>query len=296
MVILEQVLEKVKPELLRQIEIDTFQLNDGCPRACDHCSQDPETRLRNVPPESFKRYVQSIKKINEKMGDDMLARYLLTATDSDPFLHSQLAELVQGLYKITGKKFYLLTSGWFERGTFQQNAAWIVEHPEMVERVALTLSNYPTNPASLFDNVDVLVNAVRTLRQLPEDKFVISPQYTGEADNYHIHSQKQVEDLLRYVVQKAGCGRDEFEGRIFPRPIIGLGRAATTLRVGAQSVYRIEAEPLVISTREQEKPYSGMIDIGGNLLVMKAPRAILNRELKDYKSAESLVDSGRAKT
>lgn len=163
----------------------------------------------------------------------------------------------------------------------------------MVKRVALTLSNYPTNPASLFDNMDVLINAVKTLRALPEDKFIISPQYTPEEDKYHIHSQKQVEDLLSYVLQKAGCSRDEFKDRIFPRPIIGLGRAITTLKVGAQAIYRIEAEPIVISTSEKEKPYSGMINIEGNLLVMKAPRAILNRELSMYLPAELLAGDKR---
>ncbi len=289
MVQLEEALEKVGPEVLRKIEIDTFQLNQGCPRACDHCSQDPETRLRNVSPGSFKCYVESVRKINEQIGNDLLARYLLTATDSDPFLHSHLAELVQSLCETTGKRFYLLTSGWFLRDTFQQNAEWIVEHPDTVEKVSLTLSNYPTNPASLFDNMDQLVNAVRTLSKLPEDKFIISPQYTENIDGYHIHSQKQGEDLLSYVLKRAGLSRVDFEGRIFPRPIIGLGRALTTLNVGAQTVYRIEAEPTVISTREQEKPYSGMVDIEGNLLVMKAPRAILNRDLKKYRSAELLV-------
>ena len=37
-----------------------------------------------------------------------------------------------------------------------------------------------------------------------------------------------------------------------------------------------------LSTREKERPYSGLINIKGELLIIEAQRAILNRNLKDY--------------
>ncbi len=74
----------------------------------------------------------------------------------------------------------------------------------------------------------------------------------------------------------------EFGRRIFPRPVIGLGRAGTLLEIRKNATYRIEAEDPspIISTRETERPYSGLVDIKGNLLYLEAPRAILNRGLK----------------
>ena len=279
--------------LLETIEIDTLKITDKCPRACDHCSQDPRLGLESISVENFERSIDEIAKIKREGGNDLLANYVLTSTDSDPFLHPQLAKLVEVFHDKTGKRFYLLTSGWYDNPIFQKNADWIAEHPEYVERVALTLSNFPTNPSSMFDNARLQSNVIRTFAQMQEDKFLISPQYMEKVDRYHIHSRKQTEDLLDHVLREAGMTRKDFQGRIHYRPIIGLGRAITQLGVQRREEYRIEAEdPLpIISERELERPYSGLIDLSGNLLVLRAPRAILNRDVHMYKSASELASS-----
>lgn len=279
-------------DLLGDIEIDTLKITDKCPRACDHCSQDPIAGLCSIPAGQFEANVDDIMKIREK-GNDLLARYVLTSTDSDPFLHPHLADLVKIFYDKTGKRFYLLTSGWYDHPKFQRNADWVAQHPDYIERVALTLSNFPTNPSSIFDNARLQSNAIKTFREMPEEKFMISPQYVEEVDRYHIHSRRQVEDLLDHVLREAGSARKQFDGRIHYRSVIGLGRALTKLGVRRRVEYRIEAEspPPIISVREQERPYSGLIDLEGNLLVLKAPRAILNRDLHLYQSASILASS-----
>lgn len=292
-VTLENAVEEIGESVLGQIEIDTFKITDRCPRACSHCSQSPDIGLSVVSLEDFGKYVKAIAKLKEETGNDLLTNYLLTSTDSDPFLHPQLADVVQALHEATRKRFYLLTSGWYVRSRFQMNADWIAKHPGLVERVSLTLSNFPTNPSSVYENMEILVNVVRTFGRMPEDKFAISPQYNAEVGDENIHSEKQIADLLDYVLKRAGFSRTSFEGRIFFRPVIGLGRASALLGVKKQATYRIEAEdPLpVISTRETERPYSGLVDMQGNLLVMEAPRAILNRKLGSYEPASTLRQS-----
>ncbi|MBI2665358.1 radical SAM protein, partial [Candidatus Woesearchaeota archaeon] len=138
-------------DLLDLVEIDMLKITDKCPRACSHCSQDPSVGLKVISIEQFESNIDEILKIRER-GNDILANYVLTSTDSDPFLHPHLAKLVEIFYNKTGRKFYLLTSGWYDTPRFQKNADWIANHPEFVERVALTLSNFPTNPSSIFAN------------------------------------------------------------------------------------------------------------------------------------------------
>ena len=269
---------------LEKVEVDILKITDKCTKACVHCSQSPEVGLSYISVKKFNDNIDNLVRIKEETGNDLLANYILTSTDSDPFLHPDLAELTKNLYQKTSKKFYLLTSGWYDHDKFQKNADWILNNPEYIEKAALTLSNFPTNPSSIFNNAKLFINAVKTFGDLPEDKFIISPQYTEGVNDYHIHSKKQVKDLLNYVIDKAGFNKKHFEGRIHYRPIIGLGRASSKLDVKEVEQYRIEAEnPLpVISTREEERPYSGLINIKGELLIIEAQRAILNRNLKDY--------------
>ncbi|MFH0701586.1 MAG: radical SAM protein [Candidatus Woesearchaeota archaeon] len=273
-------------DLLGKVEIDTLQITSNCPRRCEHCSQNPGTRLLKISVEQFEANVDEIIKIKEK-GNDLLTNYVLTSADSEPFLHPDLARLVELFHDKTGKRFYLLTSGWYDYPTFQQNADWIASHPEYVERVALTVSHLPTNPSSIYDCARLQSNVIKTFKEMSEDKFLISPQYNEEVDKYHIHSRKHVEDLLNNILREAGLTKEQFQGRIHYRPIIGLGRAVEKLGVQKSEVYRIEAEipAPVISERESKRPYSGLIDMVGDLLVLEAPRAILNRELKEYQSA-----------
>lgn len=278
------LLSNYNHSILSKVEVDILKITDKCIRACDHCSQNPEKGMNYISVKQFNENIDNLVRIKEETGNNILADYILTSTDSDPFLHPELAQLTKTLYEKTSKKFYFLTSGWYNHNNFQKNADWIFNNSEYVEKVALTLSNFPTNPSSIFNNVELLVNAVRTFGNLPKNKFVISPQYTEGLSDYHIHSKKQVEDLLNYVINKAGYNKNHFEGRICYRSIIGLGRANSKLDVKEVKQYRIEAEdPLpIISTREEERPYSGLIDFEGDLLIIEAPRAILNRSLKDY--------------
>ena len=282
-------------DMLNQIEIDTLQISRNCTRQCSHCSQEQGTRVQLVSLGDFKRALNSLVEIKSKTGNDLLSNYVLTTTDSDPFLHTQLANIVQRLHDTTGKNFYLLTSGWYlDNGyadAYQKNAEWIAENPEIVERVALTLSNFPTNPISNYQNVGILANVVRTFGGMPDDKFVISPQYNGEVSETDKHSEKQTKILLKDVLSEVSYTKRDFAGRIFYRPVIGLGRASTILGVEKVEQYRIEAEDPIpeISTREAERPYSGYVNLESDLLVIEAPRAILNRELGEYKPAEELI-------
>lgn len=289
MVLLENAVEL--GDLLQCIEIDTLRITRNCPRGCSHCSQDPKKGLAQVGVDQFGRVVDALADIRHSTGNDLLANYVLTTTDSDPFLHKELSSLVKMLCDGTGKRFYLLTSGWFEHRYFQRNADWIAQNPDYVERVALTLSNFPTNPGSVFRNARLLTNAVRTFGEMPEGKFVISPQYIEGVDGHNVYSRKQTDDLLDHVLDEAGFSRKEFSGRIHYRPITGLGRALTVLGVNDVQTIRIEAEdpPPIISTREDERIYSGLVDMDGRLLVMNAHRAILNRDLDHYVPANELL-------
>ena len=280
----------IPENVLELIEIDTIQLVSGCPRACSHCSQSPLSALKQISPLRLSESLACLMELKEKTGNEMLARYILTSTDSDPFLCANLAKIVDSFYNNTAKRIYLLTSGWFDRRIYIENAEWIANNPNKVEKVALTLSNFPTNPRSLFDNADFYIRAVSTFAEPLQEKFIISPQYNSEVGATHIHSLQQTGDLLDYVLKSAGQSRENFLGRLYFRPIIGIGRADSVLAVQKISEYRIEAEepPPLVSTREFARPYSGMLDINGNLRVLKAKRAILNRELTAYQLVEDV--------
>lgn len=273
---------------LDRVEIDILQISRNCTRQCSHCSQSPKARMEFVPPSKFRKTIDAISEFKEKSGNSLLANYLLTSTDSDPFLHPHLAKIVKALFEITGKRFYLLTSGWYLNGhdadEYQKNAEWIAEHPETIEKIALTVSNFPTNPPSNYENAQILTNAIKTFGKMPKDKFVLSPQYNAEVDKRNIHSKFQVKYLLQYAISSANCSESDFSERIFYRPIIGIGKAREILNVQHVEDYRIEAESPVpnISLRERERPDSGFVNLEGDLLITRAPRALLNRNLKSY--------------
>lgn len=270
---------------LQNIEIDMIRITEQCPRRCSHCSQSPEAGLKWISVTQFRENIRKIVKIRERTGNDLLANYLLTTTDSDPLFHPQLPEICESLVELTGRKFYLLTSGWPMSRKLQRNAEKIAENPHLSFKIALTLSNFPTN-VSIYQNAKILENAIRTFGVL-EDQFVISPQYSDpyKKNSTHIHSQEQIMDLLRFAISGAGYRMSDFKGRIWPRPIIGLGRAKE-LGVSTMQSIRIEAEepPSVISLRERQRLFSGYLDLKGGLHIYQAPRAILNRMLTDYQS------------
>ena len=269
------------PEVhLQNIEIDMIRITQKCPRRCSHCSQSPDTGLQWVSVAQFRKNIHRLVQIKERTGNDLLAQYLLTTTDSDPLFHPNLPDICESLVELTGRKFYLLTSGWPMSRTLQRNAEKIAANPHISFKIALTLSNFPTN-VSIYQNAKILENAIRTFGVLG-DQFVISPQYSYpyNQNSTHIHSQEQVMDLLRSVISGAGYRMSDFQ--ICPRPIIALGRGKNL--VSSIQSLRIEAEnpPSIISTREKSRPFSGYIDLDGTLRVYRAPRAILNRMLTDY--------------
>jgi len=273
---------KMNKANLQNIEIDMIRITHRCPRRCSHCSQSPNTGLEWISAAQFRKNIKKIEQIKQRTGNDLLANYLLTTTDSDPFFHPKLGEICESLVELTGKKFYLLTSGWPNTRTLQRSAERIAQNPNLSYKIALTLSNYPTN-ISIFQNLSVLENAIRTFAVLG-DQFVISPQYSFPyaTNPDHIHSQEKVMDLLRAAVSNAGYRLSDFRGRIWPRPIIALGRGKNL--VSSMQSIRIEAEnpPTLVSTRETERPFSGYLDLDGALRICHAPRAILNRMLTDY--------------
>lgn len=266
---------------LQNIEIDMIRITEQCPRRCSHCSQSPETGLKWISVTQFRENIRNIMKVRERTGNDLFANYLLTTTDSDPLFHPQLPEICKSLVELTGRKFYLLTSGWPLSRKLQRNAEMLAQNPNLFYKIALTLSNFPTN-VSIYQNAKILENAIRTLGIL-KNQFVISPQYSHlpKKKPDHIHSYEQVMDLLRSTISGAGYRMNDFH--IVPRPIIALGRGKNL--VSSTSKLRIEAEnpPCEISSRENSRSFSGLLNLDGTIQVIRAPRAILNRMLTDYR-------------
>ena len=97
---------------LNTIEVDTLRLTQNCPRGCYHCSQSPALGLKAISVQQFRKNIEKVQRIKQQTGNDILSDYLLTTTDSDPFYNRNLFELAKILFDVTGKQFYLLTSGW----------------------------------------------------------------------------------------------------------------------------------------------------------------------------------------
>jgi len=183
------------------------------------------------------------------------------------------------LASIAGRRFYLLTSGLPFNSTFEKNARELSEKPDLVERISITISRFPKLAENDLERyVESLAKSVKVLKPLlDKGKLVFSPQY-NEEDSTAFHSMERTLTTYKQIVERSGLRESDVRDFTFPRPVIGLGRAETKLKVRKQANYRIEAEQPspVISTREKERPYSGMLASSGVLMVCRAPRASLN--------------------
>lgn len=262
---------------LKQVEIDTIQISSGCSNACDGCAQSPESKISFMDDSVFRESVS-------KYPAELFTNYIFASINSEPLLHPRFGEMAEFFYEQTGKKFYVLTSGWNNNEVADKNAEWIVKNSDKIERVSMTLSNFPKYANDIPSRAKVLSKILKTFSGMPLEKLVISPQYKEE-DKKSIYSREQTELLLNLTLQKAGISYDALKERIFFRPIINLGRAKS-FGVAKDVIYRIEAEQPapIISTREEERPYSGMIALDGSLKVIEAPRGILNRSVEKYQA------------
>lgn len=277
---LEELVKNPNPLILSHTEIDRFQLSTGCPVGCSHCSRDPSANhIAFMDPQNFLNSLEILNTIKQRMWLDLLANYVVTDTDSEPFLGKNLVEFCRILLDKTGRQFYLLTSGLPFNDSFRKSADSIVDSPYLVHKVSITISHFSRlAETSLQRYTETLTEVVHLLSPLMQhNKLVLSPQY-NEEDEGGLHSMHKTLDTFGKIVRNAGLSERELEGIVFPRPVIGLGRASTKLNVKRQAKCRIEAESPSpsISNREPERPYSGMITIGGVLMVCKSTRASLN--------------------
>lgn len=272
-------LEKENLEVRSQVEIDRVQLGIGCPVGCVHCSRDPvRKRTWFMDADEFERII----KIGIQIKPTLLARYLLTDSDFDPFQNPDIVTICKLLLDHTGIRFYLLTSLLPPTTELRQSADYLASHPDLIERIAITISHFPL---LVKTNYDQYINAVtdgvrRFLPLMKQNKLVLSPQFNDE-DLHELYSEEKVMQTFSKIIARLGLEMTDVAHITYPRPVIGLGRAKTALFVKKDIQTRIEAElshgqSPIISVREQERPYSGMLARGGVFMVCKSPRAMLN--------------------
>lgn len=283
---LEHLLKVVRAPALELIEIDTFRITIGCPTNCIHCGMDPQAKLLySLPLKDFISFVKAVEKVRIRTGNSLLANYLLTGTDSDPFYNPDFGEMCQVLYEITGKAFYALTSGWLPTAKRSQQAAELIaKNPEIIERVQLTLSHFPRHEKFRQAHPELLANVIETFSPLGS-KFIISPQY---AEGHNQYSLERTLELLDESLYHLGKSRGDFA--LYDRSVIGLGRSKKELRIELLHLINTLAEepPPPISHRP-ERPFSGLVDTWGCLLALREPRGLYNRNIEDYRPAENTV-------
>lgn len=281
-------LEKAEQSKLREIEIDTFQLLKGCPTACSHCSQDPKSKITQMM--TLEGFTENVHAIIEN-GGPVFAPRMLTGRDTDPFYNPDFGQMVVDFNDLTGSRFYVLTSGWIGSGG-QKSAEHIVTNSTAIERVLLTLSDFPENPVIRKKHVEILGNAIKTFSPLlRENKFVISPQYVADIAGSVRYSLETTEALLDASLTYAGISRSDFEGRLHYRPVEGFGRAITKLGLpkAEESIPTIADVSIEKAEYREERPYSGAITVNDELRVWKGPRGLLNQNIEgDYVSLEEI--------
>lgn len=283
---LEHMARVIGPKGLELIEPDTFRLTIGCPTNCIHCGMCPEPRLLYVLPlKDFLSYVKAIDKTQLRTGINLLANYLLTGTDSDPFYNPEFGEMCKALYETLGKKFYAVTSGWLPNAKSSQQAAELIaKNPEIVEKVQLTLSHFPRHEKFKRDHPGLLANIIETFGPLG-DKLIISPQYAEGHEEYSLERTLELLDDSLYLLGKS---RQDFT--ICERAVIGAGRSKEELGIlTMRLINTIAEEPAPPISRYPERPFSGLFDTWGCLLVLKEQRGFYTRNIEDYRPAENAI-------
>ncbi len=300
--------ETIGKRILQLTEFDTIQISKNCPRGCRDCSQSPTYNYSIMPLETFERAVEKVLELEGEIKKELFTRYVLTSTDSDPFFHPKLYDILKCFKEMTGKRFYLLTSGWFLHENqnrksniltaanvkkWQENAEAIAADPEVIESLTITVKASPTNPQTVEETEDILVNTIRTFRSFPYGKLMLTPQYVpGPLENLKensIFTASFLQEFVDRILDRVGGGiREKLTGKIFYRPIVGLGGAVHNLGLSPATPfdYRVEAEqpppPITTPENEIERPFSGMIAINGKLKILEAPRARLYRDISKY--------------
>ena len=130
----------------------------------------------------------------------------------------------------------------------------------------------------------------------PDFDPVSVPEEPGSVSALHELPQRfggvregQKSNLLFQVVKKLGV--EAGYERSFKIADAALLQNRFLLGVSKKGDYRIEAETPApaISTREKERPYSGIVTIDGKVMINRSKRGMLGRKFKDYKMVPGLI-------
>lgn len=273
-------------------EFDLIELSEGCPEGCAHCSESPEMGVRHASFEVLKVGFDRLLRVESEMPLPLLGNFWYPFPASDPFLHPELVAICQYIWERRSLPAYLLSLGW-GTGRGESHARRLSESPNCLFRLVITISNF-SRLASLNRAAHV-TRLARTLRSLQplwsstaqdgRPVVMLSPQYIGDAGQEHPQGYAQTRTVLEEASKKAGAPLREWEdeGRVFFRPITGLGRARTELGVQSEVELNISAElPPPPVSRNRDKQFSGMVTLLGEPAIYCGTRGKLGRHRADW--------------
>lgn len=276
------------PAILADLEVDVIEMTVGCAEQCAHCSESPAADVRHAQLSTLLTAVEALVGYERRSRHSLFGNYWYPFPASDPFSYPRLFELCDGIWRMRALPVYLLSLGW-NRGFGAKNARKIGGGVAWLFRIAITVSNFSRfarqNPrkhrerlaASLLDLRPLWSSAGSDGKPL----VLLSPQYVSHAPDSSVYSAASTRTLLEEVCRAAQLPLSDWigEGRIHPRPVIGLGRATSELNVCAEDDYSITAEnPCPPLSNSPERSFSGLVTFDGELAVIEAPRGRLGRE------------------
>jgi len=278
----------MKMETLEQIEFDVIEISSGCAEACTHCSEAPGVSVRHGAVDKLIDTAVRVRQMGERDRLDPFGLYWFPFPASDPFSHPELFRLCDGIWKSCRVPVYLLSLGW-NRETGARIARQFGENPESLFRIAITVSNFSLiAERNQARHQRRLADSLRDLEPLWRAKgpdghplILLSPQFIANEKAESPLSLESTRALLGTVANLAGIELGAWikEGRIFERPVTGLGRAYSTLGVSRKDELAITAEaPFPEISKSPRRPFSGLITLDGGLAVFRAKRGILGRE------------------
>ncbi len=280
-------------EDLLNMEIDLIELNYGCIENCSHCSESPYPQMVHTQVKTITQAVKFLKKAEGRLKTELFANYWYPFPASDPFMHPQLFEICDSLWKLRGICVYLLSTGW-NRSRGERTAKALSDEPRSLRRVLITISNFPK--LAQFDpekHRSRLADSISNLQQIWDSTdadgkpiFVLSAQYIASPrKGQEFLSEEATMDVVSDVCKRASVPMTTWlkDGRIHSRPITSLGRAKSELGVKECSTLTIGTERhLPPISRFLERQYSGLITRTGELARHPGLRGTLGRHRDDW--------------